>query len=827
MDLEKKIRDLENQLQRIDSERVTVIRQINSLREEIKTNQEKHRPLLGRQILTAKPISNDDKVRLYLDLFRARRDIYPKLWENKKNGKKGYSPVCANEWNKPLCEKPKIKCANCKNQRFLPLDESAVESHLRGNATIGTYAIKEDDTCVFLSCDFDESSWQLDIGTYRDTARAIGIDVAVERSCSGNGGHAWIFFEQPISARLARSLGTLILAQCSERNLRLSLESYDRFFPSQDYLPKGGFGNLIALPLQKNPRDNGNSCFVDDSFEPWSDQWEYLSKIRRLSGSEVRQILSEYMPQTGFSKNDGFEDVAWLTDNKILEKTSGISEKNESLLGEAVECILGPMLTIPIEKLPGRVLAKLKKTASFANPEFYKLQRMRMQTYPHSRFIFSGQISPTEIALPRGVLDEVTKILVSAGAQVVIRDERIARKRIKAEFTGQLTEVQAKAVKVIKKHDVGILMAPPGSGKTVMGCALIAERKVSTLVLVHRQPLLEQWRERISTFLSIPPKEIGNLSGTKKKMTGKIDLAMLQSLSKIEDLSEIAQSYSQIIIDECHHIPATSFEAILKQLPARYVMGLTATPYRKDGLEKILFQQCGPIRHEIENADGGLLSKSVTIFETGFRLPEEVGDKPPYHVLVHYLTTSETRNRKIISHVVEALSKRRFPMLISDRKEHLETLSKIVVEAAQFEDLEIIRLDGDLSPKQRREAIERIHEMRAQSKRVLLMCSASLVGEGFDLPALDTLILSTPLSFEGRMVQYAGRLHRLVDGKTNVEIIDYVDSYSAMLIKMYRNRLKAYRRMGYVVNAPSQMMGAPGLFGSNAGGHMTSYLDLS
>lgn len=814
MNSAKQLQELESRLLKLDSDRVVLLREIQTVREEMNRESEASRPLLGRPIAKLDLSTNFEKVRLFIDLFRARQEIFPKRWENTKTGKFGYSPVCGNEWVRDICNKPKIKCADCTHQRFLPLDESAVESHLRGSTIIGTYAIRPDDSCIFLACDFDETSWQLDVATFRDTARTLGIDVAVERSRSGNGAHAWIFFDGQISAKLARSLGTLILAKCSERNLRLSLESYDRFFPSQDFLPKGGFGNLIALPLQRAPRETGNSSFVDNNFETYADQWHFLNQVRRLSHSEIRQLLNEYIPMSPTSK-DGFEDVAWITDNSILEKTSSQNSLEPKLAGETVEVTFGPRLTVPTEKLPSRVVAKLKKTSSFANPEFYKRQRMRMQTYPLSRFIFSGEIRPTEIILPRGVIDEVTKILTVAGAKVVIRDERIGRKKLKTEFTGELTAPQSEAVKQIGKSDIGILMAPPGSGKTVMACALIAERKVSTLVLIHRQPLMEQWRERISTFLGIPSKEIGNLSGAKKKMTGKLDLAMLQSLKNIEDLTEIAQSYSQIIIDECHHIPAASFEDILKQLPARYIVGLTATPYRKDGLEKILFQQCGPIRHELQESEGLALVKKVTINETGFRVPPEIGDKPAYHELIHHLTADLKRNELIAHHTIESLNTNRFPLLISDRKEHLDVLALIISETAVATGVEIIRLDGDLTSKQRKQAIERLHTIRSEGRKVLLMSSASLIGEGFDLPALDTMILATPLSFEGRMIQYAGRIHRAVEGKTEVQMIDFVDFSNAMLVKMYRNRIKAYRQMGYQIKEPNKVLGPLETYNSN------------
>ena len=803
MATDDEIRSIENRLSALDQERSALLNDLKNLRSQ--RDSQKPIILLGRPTLMKTPESNEEKADLFLTLFRGRESVYPKRWENTKTGKQGYSPVCENEWVKPICDKPKIKCADCNHQKFSALNSSAVASHLRGTATIGTYAIREDDTCTFLACDFDESSWQADLLAYCDTAKSFGIEAAMERSRSGKGGHAWIFFAEKIPARLARSLGTLIIAKCSERNIRLSLESYDRFFPTQDFLPRGGFGNLIALPLQKTPRDNGNSCFIDKNFNVIHDQWAYLSQVRRILKYEVDLLLKEFLPKDNFKRVDAFEDAAWATDNQILEKTTVALEHDTSLEGKDIEVIFGSMLSIPVEELPTKVVARLKKTSSFANPEFYKKQRMRLQTYPHPRFIFSGELRPDHILLPRGVLDKVINILQEAGANVVIRDERIAKKKVKVEFEGQLTPIQEKAVKKIKESDLGILMAPPGAGKTVMACKLIADRKVSTLILVHRQPLLEQWKERISSFLKIPVKEIGTLSGSKKKMTGKIDVGMLQTIANLEDLTEIIEKYSQIIIDECHHIPAQTFEAILKQIPARYILGLSATPYRKDGLEKIMFLQCGPIRHEILPSEVSALAKEVSIYETSLVFTEDLGRQPPYHVLIHHLVQNEVRNNLIASKVTEVLEQNRFPLLVSDRKDHLELLQQLI--KTMNPDVELVVLEGTLTNKQRKIAFEKITEFKLANKKIMIMATSSLIGEGFDLPALDTLIFATPLSFEGRLIQYAGRIHRESPNKASAQIIDFVDSYSAMFLKMYRGRISTYRKMGYKINEDERLMG--------------------
>ena len=802
---EKRIREIEKRLSALEKEKGVLQNELSKLQSAVLKQEIAPQPR-GSSALPAAPATTTEKIELFLKLFRCREDVYPKLWQNKLKGTKGYSPACANEWVRNVCEKPKVKCSDCQSQSFLKLDVAAVEAHLRGAATIGTYAIREDDSCVFLVCDFDGEGWQDDVKAYRNVGRSMGVDVALERSRSGAGAHAWIFFQSPIPARLVRQLGTVILAKCSEYRPNMSLESFDRFFPNQDYLPKGGFGNLIALPLQKQPREQGNSSFLDEDFTVIADQWGYLAQVRRLSLEELRFLLGAHLLSKPQAKTeDSFDDISRIADENILIEPSIDSKKNTitGLLNGPFELRLNSQLHVPLEGLPCKIVNRLRRTACFANPEFYRRQRMRMQTYPEPRFIFSGEMRPDEMLLPRGTLDSVTRILTEAGAQVVVRDERLPRKKIQAAFKGQLTPEQVKAVNIIKSYDCGVLVAPPGAGKTVMGCALISERKVSTLILVHRQPLLEQWKERLTEFLDVDKKEIGVFGGTRKKRTGRIDIGMLQSITKTEEMDEIANSYSQIIIDECHHIPAASFESVMKQIPARYIVGLTATPRRKDGLEKILYQQCGHIRHEMHSADGGRLSKTACIRETRFRTPVELGDHPPYHLLIESLVSDERRNALIAQDAVSALKALRFPLLISDRKEHMARLERLINEQvsadAAMPGLKIIRLDGNLSAKQRRLALEEVGISRKAGEPTLIIATASLIGEGFDLSGLDTLILSMPLSFEGRMIQYAGRLHRLSDGKSDVLIYDYLDSFNAMLLKMYRNRLKAYKKMGYVI----------------------------
>lgn len=799
-----RIEELELQLRNLDSERTRIVQEILSLQAAVLNT---NISLIGSQACENTPDTSEDKIKLFLSLFRCRKSVYPKLWENQKQDRKGYSPACSNEWVRGLCGKPpqgKVKCSECPNQAFPELDATAVKSHLQGQQTIGTYAITEDDMCVFLAADFDGDGWQLDVAAYKRAALSLGVHAHVERSRSGKGGHAWVFFTSVIPARSARRLGTAILSRSLQERHALSLKSYDRFFPNQDYLPKGGFGNLIALPLQQKARDSGNSVFVDENFEPYQNQWEYLAQVRRLSLSEVENIVQQALPKGESVQGVDPEHVSMETDERLM--TLAKPKIFKGLFNGIVEIEQGAQLKIQIEKLPGALVSAFKRTATFANPKFYERERMRFQTYPESRFIFDGEILPDGLVLPRGVLDQCKAVANEAGAQVNVRDTRPVFKKMNKTFTGELLTDQKIAIKKLTDHETGVLSAPPGSGKTVIACAIIAKRKTPTLILVHRQELLEQWKQQLSRFLSIPVKEIGVFSGTKKKPTGKIDIATILSLKRIEELEDFFSPYGQIIIDECHHIPAVTFEAILKRSSSRFILGLTATPYRKDGHQKILFMQCGPVRHEIKTAGDHLISKKVIIRETSLKLSENLGHRPPIHLVWDQLTADVGRLKLIAKDVVEAVNASRFPLVISDRKEHLEELEKEITSLASS--IRVLRLEGTMGKKARKVIMEEVKKAADENSPICLLATASLIGEGVDIPRLDTLVLAMPISFKGRIVQYAGRLHRQWPGKKDVIIYDYLDTCSGLTVSMYRKRLQAYKSMGYQIHAPEHFSAA-------------------
>lgn len=788
----EEIKQLNERLEKLEVERRQILVEIEQARQR---ERESH-PIkaLGAPLKVA-PQTPDEKIALFLNHFRTRGDVFPVWWEQPHKNRSGYSPACSNEWIKGVCDKPRVKCSECPNQAFLPLDEHAVRTHLEGKQILGVYSIDREDCCRFLAADFDGDGFDRDALAYKSAASEIGVDVAVERSRSGRGAHAWIFFSEPVPAAQARRLGTVILSKVANRNPLMRLESYDRFFPNQDTLPSGGFGNLIALPLQRKVRQNGNSLFVDEKLQAFDDQWGYLASVRRLSRLELREILVKAMPPPSLTLND--EAEAELT---VAEQALDPVDLNSTVLkfDGTVDIEQTNVLKVNVNEMPARLVKELRRTATFANPKFFELRRMRFSTWGTPRFIFCGEVHPPhELILPRGVLDKASEVVTKFGGKVVIRDQRPRFKKINIEFKGSLRPQQEQAVADLSKKDFGVLVAPPGAGKTVMGCALIAKRKVPTLILVHRAPLLEQWVERVSEFLGIEPKSIGKITGAKKKQSGVVDIAMLQSLSRMEDLTEFLAPYGLVIVDECHHIPASSFEAVLKQASARYIVGLTATPYRKDGHQRILHMQAGPIRHEMKLAEEQPLAKRLLVRETAFRMPEKYSERAPIHEVWEELTKDEGRIGLIADDIRACLETNRVPVVISERKAHLESLRAALVGRAP--DVDAFLLVGESGAKERREIISALKRAIEENRKACLFTTGSLIGEGFDLPRLDTLFLAMPVSFKGKVVQYAGRLHRSHDDKGDVRIYDYLDSSSALAKSMFRKRMIAYRSMGYLL----------------------------
>ena len=711
--------------------------------------------------------------------------------------------MCRNEWVRGVCGKPLIKCGECPNQAFVPVGDDIFRSHLAGKSagnsadfTVGIYSMLPDETCWFLAADFDKKSWMQDVAAFRDTARTKGVPVAIERSRSGNGAHAWIFFDEPVSAADARRLGSLLVTATMERCPDIGFDSYDRFFPSQDTMPAGGFGNLIALPLQNRPRENGNSVFVDDEFRPYEDQWAYLSTIRRLSRGELMSIVAE-AAATG--QIIGVRLPSTEEDDEPWAALPSRRSKEPPIEGElpgSVEVVLGNQVYIDRTKLPPALVNRIARLAAFQNPEFYAAQAMRLPTFGKPRIISCAELFSKHVALPRGCLDDLLSLLGDMGIAAALRDERQEGQPIGTRFLGELTPEQDDAAAALLPHETGVLAATTAFGKTVIAAKMIAARDRNTLVLVHRRQLLDQWVARLQTFLDIPPNKLGVIHGGKKKPTGKIDVALMQSLVRKGVVSDLVADYGHVVVDECHHLSAVGFEAIARGAKAQYVLGLSATVTRKDGHHPIIFMQCGPIRHRVDakkQAAARPFDHKVVFRRTEFRSARSSPDeKPAIQELYAGLAQDPARNDLIFDDILSALEAGRSPVVITERKDHLDLLAERLSKFAK----NVIVLRGGMSARQLRAATESLATIPAREERVLV-ATGRYLGEGFDDARLDTLFLTMPISWRGILAQYAGRLHRLHSAKRDVVIYDYVDGNEPMLAKMAAKREVGYRSLGY------------------------------
>jgi len=765
------------------------------------------------QTLADIPTSAEEKIRLFRQLFRGRDDVYPKFWVSTKTGRKGYSPACSNEWVRGVCEKPRVKCSDCANQAFLPFNDKTVLDHLQGRHTIGIYPLLKDGTCWFLAADFDKESWSEDVAAFVDTCHDLGVPTAVERSRSGNGAHVWFFFSTPVSAVSARRMGCYLITEAMSRRHQLAMSSYDRLFPNQDTLPRGGFGNLIALPLQYEPRKAGNSVFVDENFQPHPDQWACLSSLTRILPSTVESIARDATRQGKIigirfisASADEKDDAPWeRTPSGRPEKISisepgrfrhpVFPETNTSLYVAPTEvhAVLAQRLFVDKTDLPSALINQIKRLAAFQNPEFYKKQSMRLSTALTPRVICCAEELPGHIALPRGCRDELVVLLQQYGSTLVIDDQRYPGEPLDVQFNGKLTVIQQQAVNALCKHDIGIFVAPPGTGKTVVGAWLTAERQCTTLILVHRQPLLDQWITQLALFLGLEPKDIGQIGGGKHKPNGQLDVAMIQSLVRKDKVDDLVANYGHVIVDECHHLPAVSFEHALAEVRARYITGLTATPQRRDGHHPIIEMQLGPIRLSVDARNQAVQQPFIhklIIRETGFCLDNS--EDPRIQTLYQRLAADEQRNSMIFDDVLHALEAGRSPILLTERKEHLEHFAKRLRGFTK----NLIVLQGGKGNKKRRDDLEQLATIPDSEER-LVLATGRYIGEGFDDARLDTLFLALPVSWKGTLIQYAGRLHRLHPDKTEVRIYDYVDRKVPMLARMFERRLRGYRAIGY------------------------------
>lgn len=720
----------------------------------------------GEKMVTSKSLP-EEKIALFKTLFKGRTDVFAYRWES-RDGKKGYTPACELEWQKPICQKPLIKCSECQHRKLTPLTNQILFKHLSGEKTVGLYPLLKDETCFFLAFDFDKQNWKEDVLAFIGECKNVNLPVYIERSSSGNGAHIWIFFSEKISAALARKLGMHLLTKTLEMRHQIGMDSFDRMFPNQDTLPKGGFGNLIALPLQLRAKNNGNSVFVDENFVPFQDQWLYLSSIQKISQQEVSAAI----------KKLNQSQVKETINTKPIPKKINVSIKNG--------------LYIKKEGIPSYIYSKMISLATFNNPEFYKAQSRRLSTYGLPKVISCFEEDSEYLILPRGCFEDLENIFNEYSIEMELVNQQFEGETIKVNFNGQLTSQQEDAVLKLLDHENGTLAASTGFGKTVTAAALIAKRKTNTLIIVDRTQLLQQWVESLSIFFKRPHKEIGQIGGGKKKVTGHIDVATIQSLNSKGEIKSLITQYGQIIVDECHHISAFSFEKVLKHVRAKYVYGLTATPIRKDGLQPIIFMQCGPIRYKTDSKTQAKIrpfSHKLIQRNTNFR-----SSLTNIQEIYHSISNDEHRNQLIFDDVLYELEKGRSPIILTERIEHLENLRNQFKGFAK----NIIVLTGNMSKKERKAEMDRLEKINDNEER-LVIATGKFIGEGFDDPRLDTLFLTMPISWKGTLQQYVGRLHRIHSNKEEVRVFDYVDQQVPVLNTMFEKRLSGYKLMGYIL----------------------------
>ena len=748
----------------------------------------------------------EQRIALFRSLFRGREDIYAIRWEN-NDGRSGYMPKADRDWKSYLSAKDEDrKKVDRLTRTYRPLTDDVIHGHLVGEQTVGIYPLLQDETCWLLAVDFDKKAWQEDTVAFLAACSELTVPAALERSRSGKGGHVWIFFERAIPASTARKLGCVILTRTMESRHQLGLDSYDRLFPNQDTMPKGGFGNLIALPLQKLPRANNHSVFVDAEFRPYPDQWEFLASVKRMSADAVEAVVLEAQKRgdllgVRINSTEDEDVVPWA-----LPPSKARAERE--ILGPfpaQVQVVRSNLVYVEKNALPSAMLNRLLRLAAFQNPEFYKAQAMRLPTFNKPRVIACGEDLANYIALPRGCIAEVVQLFEAHRIKPVIRDERFAGHPIDVKFSGQLRPEQLDAAAAIIEYDDGILCAPTAFGKTALAAWVIAQRKVSSLVLVHRQQLLDQWQARLAMFLNLPAKSIGQIGGGKSDPSGCVDVAIIQSSHDKAGVKDFVAEYGQVIVDECHHLSAFTFEQVMKQVKAKYVLGLTATPERKDGHHPIIYMQCGPIRYKLS-------ARSMTAsspFEheviprlTEFCVPPEQADTT-IQELYAGLVDDTARNELIVGDLLRAVQDGCSPLLLTARTEHLRYFETALNGKVE----NVFVLKGGMGKKQRRSIAEEIAAVPEGDPRVIL-ATGRYIGEGFDDARLDSLFLAMPISWKGTLQQYVGRLHRLHDAKRVVRVYDYVDSKVLMLARMFARRLKGYSAIGYrICNTPYEVFG--------------------
>lgn len=797
MSLTEKIRTIEAELRSIEQRKNCLLQQLYELK------------AIQSQSEVSSSFSTLEKLQLFNDLFVGRRDVYARGFQSKKYNKMGYSPACANADNKTLCQRGRIRCSDCPNRVLAQFELKAIKMHLQGQDEkgrpfiAGLYPLMPDDTCKLLVVDFDSDNYQTESLSFLSVCDRYHLPAYLERSRSGNGAHVWFFFKDFVKASVARKMASLLLEATMAEHSSVTLASFDRLIPNQDTLPEGGFGNLIALPLQRQPRYQGNSVFVDRQFRPFYDQWQYLATVQKISIPDIHRVIEELTgiekhfsnqtsPLDQLKESQPFEIKPWEpeTDNDQWKR---IAESQT----QALTIIQANGLYFDKRELSPKLKSALCRLASFPNPVFFERQAKRFSTRNIPRFITCYEEKGNYLLIPRGLTDKIIGLFNDYHITYELLDKRSLGTRLDVKFQGTLRPKQRLVANQLLKNETGVLCASTGFGKTVIGLYALAQRGVSTLIITNRKELATQWRISAEIFLDLPRESIGTISSGKVKPSGIVDIATVQTLANQKDWQKEISRYGMIIVDECHHAAARQYESILKHYTSKYVLGLSATPRRRDGHQPIVYMQCGPVRyrvnHKKENHSQPLMHR-LCVRPTQFKstLISDGQKKIRIQNIFKELTLDQNRNALIISDVMNAYREGRFSVVITERREHLEILRQELSEAKQ-----LAVLYGSMKNKERAKEIAKLKSFSKEQGGAVLLATGKLIGEGFDEAKLDTLFLTMPISDRSVLIQYVGRLHRLCDQKTEARVVDYRDCQDPRLEKMFLKREKIYRAIGY------------------------------
>ena len=764
----------------------------------------------------------------FYGMFRGRKDIF-----SQRSAKKGYHTKCNNFWKYGVCPKKsgeKMKCLVCPNQDFTKLTVPIILEHLKGEKedctdVIGLYPLFPDGSCWFLVFDFDNhdddevepsKDWQQEVDALRRICEVNGIDALVERSRSGRGAHIWVFFSEAIQASKVRRFGEALIVKGAESVSMKDFSFFDRMLPLQDFLPEGKIGNMVALPLQGRALKKGNSAFVDVNWQPYRDQWGRLLSTQKISEAQIDKCLADWCPAGGAMSvfQSDVEDQEDAGTPMLFGQSPrpSLGHFNQGDMAGSIQIILSDGIYIDKRNLKPRIQNAIRRIAAFSNSQFFMNLKMGFSNQDTPRVVYAGYDEGDYIVIPRGCLDDLKSLLDDAEISYSIMDQRQEGRRIDVTFNGALYPEQSLAAEKMLYDDNGVLAAATAFGKTVVGAYLIAQKRVNTLVLVHTVEIMNNWVRDLNKFLTINEplptyttptgrvkrrdSVVGTFSSQKDASTGIIDIAMITSLGRNDDINPMVRNYGMVIMDECHHSAAFTHENVLRAVTAKYVYGMTATAKRMDGQVKKIFMQFGPIRHRYtakERAEKQGIGHFVYPRFTRLVDVEGNGDR---HISDYFemVCKSEMRNLLIVADTVDSVKKGRTPLVMTKYREHAQNLYNALQGAADH----VFLLQGGNSLKARAALRDKMLAV-GRDETMIVVAIGQYIGEGFNYPRLDTLLLTMPISFEGNVEQYAGRLNRDYDGKKDVIIFDYIDQHIPKLERMYHKRLRTYKKIGFEV----------------------------